>query len=60
MLISCDGAAVPISACYDKANDVCPDGYFMLGAEDRNDGWISGAYGGGTINKKSVMVRCKS
>jgi hypothetical protein len=60
MLISCDGAAVPMSACYNKAAEVCPGGYFLLGSEDRHDGAIIGPYGGGTINTKSVAVRCKS
>lgn len=59
MMISCDGSAVPMSVCYNKANEVCPNGYVNLGAQTQNAGATWGAYGGGSIVYKSMMVRCK-
>lgn len=40
------GAATPSSVCYNKANDVCPAGYYVL-AES------------GGFNRQSLTVRCK-
>lgn len=48
-----------MSACYSKANEVCPNGYVHLGSETQNNGAIIGAYGGGSIVSRSLAVRCK-
>ena len=62
--ISCDGAAVPMSVCWDKAIEVCPKGYFLAGKEDKTGALIGaantdyGVIGQGT--HKSIYVRCKT
>jgi hypothetical protein len=38
VLIECPGAAVPIPACFEKANEVCPSGYQLL--DSHEGGWI--------------------
>lgn len=60
-LIECPGMAVPLGACFDKANEVCPRGYFLI---DRQTGGEMatftpemGMYASGV--NKSIVVRCK-
>ena len=33
--IECNGAIQTMAACYDKANEVCPQGYFLAGQDQR-------------------------
>ena len=73
--IACDGAAVPMSACFKKALEVCPQGYALAGGEQRSLGQIGTAQGSTAYNPysgsgnllgfsspiitKSIVVRCK-
>lgn len=59
IMIACDGSAVPMSVCYNKAASECPQGYYMLGSNNSNQGFIVSQYGANTINTKSIAVRCK-
>lgn len=61
-LIECDGAGVPISTCYKKANAVCPNGWDMLNTDGKiipmgtatPDIAYIGAY-----QQKSITVQCR-
>lgn len=60
-LIECPGMAVPLGACFEKANEVCSKGYFLV---DRQTGGEMatltpqlGMYASGV--NKSIVVRCK-
>lgn len=60
-LIECPGMAVPLGKCFEKANEVCPSGYFLI---DRQTGGEMATftpqmstYASGV--NKSIVVRCK-
>ncbi|MBA3031034.1 MAG: hypothetical protein FP814_04330 [Desulfobacterium sp.] len=65
--ISCDGAAVGINVCFEKAGEICGSrGYdilnregqfvpFGVGSATNNQAFVT--YGG--FNTKSIMIRCK-
>jgi hypothetical protein len=65
--ISCDGAAIGINVCFEKAGEICgPCGYdilnregqyvpFGMGSANRNQAFVT--YG--SFNTKSIMIRCK-
>ncbi|PPC92991.1 MAG: hypothetical protein CTY33_09885 [Methylotenera sp.] len=64
--ISCPGLAVPMSACYEKALKVCPQGYFLasrdtgsgsIGTLNSNGQNATGTYVQG-INK-GIIIKCK-
>jgi hypothetical protein len=73
--ISCDGAAVGIAKCFEKAGDLCGSrGYDQLGREGQiipmgvGTSNISGNNAGfqgssfatyGAFNTKSIMIRCR-
>lgn len=64
--IACPGMAVPMSACYDKAMEACPNGYYLV-AKDTGSGSIGtlNSSGGSTIGtyasgvNKGIIIRCK-
>jgi hypothetical protein len=61
--IDCSGSAVPMSVCYDKANEVCPRGYFLMGEDQRPMGAFGTSTMYGTVVttnvSKSIVVGCK-
>jgi len=72
--ISCDGAAVGINTCFEKAGELCASrGYTLLGREGQvipmavGNAQSSGNYSQyqsqafvtyGSFNTKSIMIRC--
>jgi len=60
-LIECSGTAVPMSACFSKANEVCPTGYVLISQSQSGAAISSTVYGtfGATGINKSIVVRCK-
>lgn len=59
-LIECPGAAVPMSACFSKANETCPAGYVLLN-RDQSGGALAVTQGSAfaaTGIQKSIVVRC--
>jgi hypothetical protein len=60
MLIECPGAAVPISACFKKANDVCPSGYALLDTYEGGATTSITQYGAfpSTGTDKRILVPC--
>lgn len=61
--ISCNGAAVPMSVCYNKANEVCPGGYFLVARNGQSVGNVTtvNQYAGSSVPfvMKDITVRCK-
>lgn len=73
--ISCDGAAIGIATCFEKAGDLCGSrGYDQLGREGQvipmgvSTSSVSGSSAGfqgssfgsyGAFNTKSIMIRCR-
>lgn len=64
--ISCPGIAVPMSACYEKALKVCPQGYYLssrdtgsgsIGTLNSNGQNATGTYVQGV--NKGIIIRCK-
>lgn len=64
--IACSGLAVPMSACYEKALQTCPKGYYLvsrdtgsgsIGTMNSSGGTTTGAYAQG-INK-GLIIKCK-
>ncbi len=51
--ISCDGSAVPWSKCFEKANQMCSNGYDMLDQATENGGFPI------TTQFKHLRIRCK-
>lgn len=62
-LIECDGSAVPWSACYKKAAEVCPAGYRITQQNTGQSPYSGGGGGGvaafGAVERKSLMVQCQ-
>lgn len=74
--ISCDGAAVGIATCFEKAGDLCGSrGYDQLSREGQiipmgvSTSSVSGGSAGfqgssfasyGAFNTKSIMIRCRN
>jgi hypothetical protein len=61
VLIECPGAAVPMSACFEKANEVCPSGYKLLDAQEGGSAASFtqfGAYSATGVQKR-IVVRCQ-
>jgi hypothetical protein len=70
--ISCDGAAVGINTCFEKAGDLCgPRGYDQLTREGQiipmgvassnNSGFQGSSFASyGAFNTKSIMIRCRN
>lgn len=66
--ISCDGAAVGINVCFEKAGDLCgASGYDLINREGQvvpygfataSDGQAFVNYG--SFNTKSIMIRCRN
>jgi hypothetical protein len=60
--VECDGAAVPLSVCYKKANKLCAKGWDQLGADGTviPQGTVTADYAYlGAIQQKSITVRCR-
>jgi hypothetical protein len=64
--VSCPGMAIPISVCYDKAMEVCPNGYYLVGKDtgsgsvgtlNSTNGATTSTYASG-INK-GIIIKCK-
>lgn len=55
-LVECDGYAVPKGVCFEKANELCPNGYDIMDQERAASsmGIFNGAY-----VAKNIMVQCK-
>ena len=57
-LVGCYGALTPMSACYSKAEELCPSGYTII---DRNDTSSSSVTQQGTSVKsvgEQLVVKC--
>lgn len=60
--VECDGAAIPLSVCYKKANEVCKNGWDQIGADGAiipqgaatPDIAVIGAY-----ERKGITVQCR-
>lgn len=62
--IECNGAVLTLASCYEKAQAVCPKGYF-LAERDVTVGGISGGVtqSGGAFGQpiyRSIVVACKA
>jgi hypothetical protein len=60
--VECDGAAVPLSVCYKKANEVCATGWDQLAADGSliPQGVMTADVAHfGMMEKKSITVRCR-
>jgi hypothetical protein len=57
-LIECDGAANSISTCQEKANELCPDGYAVLDAQQMNGPIIANQYGFTQGVNRQLVVWC--
>ncbi|WP_022667935.1 hypothetical protein [Desulfospira joergensenii] len=65
--ISCDGAAVGINVCFEKAGELCGSkGYEIFNREGQYVPFAMGSVNGnqafvtyGSFNTKSIMIRCK-
>lgn len=57
-LIDCSGAAVPLGACYEKANELCPTGYNVVDAQQSVGPMMIGPYGGAQMQQKHIVVSC--
>jgi hypothetical protein len=62
-LIQCNGAGVPWSACFRKANEQCAEGYDLL-AQNTEHGPYAGAVTGGVGGLsaprfKSLRIKCR-
>ncbi len=65
--ISCDGAAVGINVCFEKAGEICgAKGYDLLNREGQIVPFGTGTANNqgafvtyGAFNTKSIMIRCK-
>lgn len=64
--VACPGMAVPMSACYDKALEVCPKGYYLVGKDtgsgsigtlNSSNGATTGMYASGV--NKGIIIKCK-
>lgn len=51
--VECDGAAVPWSKCYARANELCPRGYDNLERSADNGPLILG------VQQKNMRIRCR-
>ena len=69
MSISCNGGALDISSCYEKAGEICGSaGYEVLNTDSASSPLMlaNGRPGGGfnmtavTIIKRNIMARCKA
>lgn len=59
VMISCDGMAIPMSKCFERAAEECPKGYALLDQQNTTQGFMANAYGASSMNQKSIAVRCK-
>ena len=60
--IACPGLAVPMSVCYEKALQHCPQGYFLV-ERDTGSGTVGAATDSGAsyvrgVNK-GIIIQCK-
>lgn len=63
--INCDGAAVSITACYNRASALCPKGFDPISQNQQNSGGtvVANPWGGATIIQgvsRTLMVACKA
>ena len=52
--VGCHGAALTMGDCYEKAGDLCPQGYDILG---RDGEAIPFAFGGGQLSGNTTYVQ---
>jgi len=61
--ISCDGSALSIDACYEKAGEICGSaGYDILNQNGKATPFFfagSSSFTAGTIVTRDIMVRCR-
>jgi len=56
--IECDGTAVSMTICYEKAAEACPKGYLIIDTHNQNGVVATQYYVGGTSHK-GIFVECK-
>lgn len=57
-LIECPGSAVPMGACFEKANDLCPSGYNVLDAQQSTGPVVWNQFGMYQGMQKQIVVQC--
>lgn len=61
--IECDGSAIPWSKCFEKANQMCSNGYDTLEQATEHGPYTGAVAGGiasiGAAQYKHLRVRCK-
>ncbi len=57
--IDCSGSAIPIAKCYEKAGELCPNGYNIISGN--NDKTVGTNLDGSPLffNNKGILVECK-
>ncbi len=55
--ISCNGLAVSISVCYEKAAKLCPKGYEIID-KNNNSGVAITPHAIGSMSKKGIFIEC--
>lgn len=63
--ISCDGSALSIDACYEKAGEICGSAGYDIAKQDGSAtpffiAGSDGSFTAGSIVSRSVLVRCKA
>lgn len=56
--IDCSGTAVSMNTCYEKAGELCPNGYDVH-TKDQSGGWIATSSFAGATSMKGMLVSCK-
>jgi hypothetical protein len=60
--VNCDGSAVSENVCYEKAGELCPNGYDILVKNKDKTAFVQGNglnYSSGSFNTKGFLIRCK-
>ena len=61
--IACDGIATPMSVCYEKAMEVCQNGYYLAGQEKTvgpvQAAWTTQGGFAGQGMYKNITIACK-
>ena len=63
--ISCDGSALSIDACYEKAGEICGSAGYDIAKQDGSAtpffiAGSGGSFTAGSIVSRTVLVRCKA
>lgn len=56
--VECNGTAVSMTSCYEKAAEVCPSGYIIVNQQNRT-GFVANPYYVGATSNKGIFIECK-